>query len=192
MISTLKYGINAAIELEVPEASLVADCAEPRDEAADPAKAMAHAIAKPVDFPPLAQAVAPGDTVVVALGPSVPQAAQLLPPLIKTICEQGVQPSSITVLQTADDASAASEPLAGRLPANVRDQIHVVIHDPTDRSGLAYLATTDDEHPIYLQRELCDADIVIPIGRASWRRAGDLWAELKEEGVLRPDAPTPA
>lgn len=190
MISTLKYGINAAIELEVPEASLVADCAEPRDEAADPAKAMAHAIAKPVDFPPLVQAVAPGDTVVVALGPSVPQAAQLLPPLIKAISEQGVQPSSITVLQTAEDAGAASEPLLSRLPADVRDQVHMVIHDPTDRSGLAYLATTDDEHPIYLQRELCDADIVIPIGRASWRRAGDGFASLETLYPTFSDVPT--
>lgn len=178
MISTLKYGLDAAIEIDLPDESVVADCAEPREPPVDPADAMAAALAEPVDFPPLRQAVAPGDTVVLALGRGVPQTASLLAPLVTLLCDQGVQPSGITILQTAEDAATGGESPLDQLPDDVRAQIRVAIHDPTQRSGLAYLATTADEHPVYLQRDLCEADLVIPIGRASWRRAGDGFASL--------------
>ena len=49
------------------------------------------------------------------------------------------------------------------LPAAYRDTATVAIHDPDARDNLSYLAGADDE-PIYLNRLLTDADVVLPIG----------------------------
>ena len=43
-------------------------------------------------------------------------------------------------------------------------QIPTVVHDPSDRAGLAYLAADDHGEPIMLNRLLTDADVVLPIG----------------------------
>ena len=38
-----------------------------------------------------------------------------------------------------------------------------IVHDPAETAQLAYLAATGDAHPVYLNRLLCDADVVVPI-----------------------------
>ena len=43
-----------------------------------------------------------------------------------------------------------------------RFDVQVAIHDPVGEGKLAYLAATSDGHPIYLNRLLCDADVVLP------------------------------
>ena len=50
------------------------------------------------------------------------------------------------------------------LPAAYRDTATVAIHDPDARDSLGYLAVGADDEPIYLNRLLCDADVVVPIG----------------------------
>ena len=39
----------------------------------------------------------------------------------------------------------------------------VMAHDPRDQAGLCYLAATKDAAPIYLNRHLCEADVIVPI-----------------------------
>ena len=41
----------------------------------------------------------------------------------------------------------------------------MAVHDPDDRSQLAYLATTKEGRRVYLSRHLTDADLVVPVGR---------------------------
>src|SRR5215471_13166982 len=79
MISSLKYGANAALNFELPANVLVANCAAPvgMDDAQTVASAQA-ATQTPLDFPPLRQATVPGDHVVIAVGPSVPQAPDVV------------------------------------------------------------------------------------------------------------------
>jgi nickel-dependent lactate racemase len=50
------------------------------------------------------------------------------------------------------------------LPASYAHDVHVQCHDSHDRGQLAYLATTQKGTPIYINRFICDADLVIPVG----------------------------
>src|SRR5262249_23829463 len=43
-----------------------------------------------------------------------------------------------------------------------------LIHDPDDRAGIAYLASTKQGRRVYLNRLLTDADVVIPVGRLAF------------------------
>jgi nickel-dependent lactate racemase len=76
----------------------------------------------------------------------------------------GVSPDGITILRTKADLQAGAENPC-RLIGKLLDRpIPTVAHDPEDRGGLAYLAATDGGEPIFLNRLLTDADVVLPIG----------------------------
>jgi nickel-dependent lactate racemase len=42
--------------------------------------------------------------------------------------------------------------------------VHFIVHDPADREKLSYLAASDEAKPIYLNRLICDADLVLTVG----------------------------
>jgi nickel-dependent lactate racemase len=50
------------------------------------------------------------------------------------------------------------------LPPAARDRLSVTIHDPSDQGSLCYLAASKDAKPIYFNRQIYDADVVVPIG----------------------------
>lgn len=164
MRSLLRYGRNSEVRLEVPDEALVAELAAPLAEAvADPGAAVAAALAAPVDFPPLEQAVVPGDRVVLALGSGVPRAASVVRPIVETLLRRGIDPAMITILRTQEDVHRLAPDPGAELGSAWRDQVSVVVHNPDDRQKLSYLAATADGKPIYLNRALCDADMVIPV-----------------------------
>ncbi len=58
-----------------------------------------------------------------------------------------------------------------KLPSRIARRFQapqLVVHDPRDRSQLAYLAATKEGRRIYLNRLLTDADVVIPVGRLGY------------------------
>ncbi len=111
----------------------------------------------PRDFPPLRQAIVPGDRVVIALGDDVPKAPVILSALWRVLEPAGVEIEGLTVLTSAP-ANAA---LVSGLPRGAT----FLTHDPEDRTQLAYLAATTSERRVYLNRALTDADFVLPVGR---------------------------
>lgn len=153
----LAYGNGKQLALDVADEALVADCAGPRQgEIASPAAALEQALCSPLEFPPLARAVVPGDHVVLALDKAVPRAAELVAALLEHLGAAGVEPSGATVVLPAGDHAAAEQ--FASLP------LRVELHDPDSRDQLSYLAATPKGQPIYLNRTLVDADVVIPIG----------------------------
>ncbi len=62
--------------------------------------------------------------------------------------------------------------MLGALPDAVQARIRVERHDPDDKSQLCYLAANDDALPIYINRHLYDADVVVPV--ATLQPAGTL------------------
>ena len=129
----------------------------------DPRAVVRAAFDAPIGFPSLRLAVVPGDRVVVPLDPSLPEAPALIGVLAEILREGGVE--SITAI--VDGRSP--EP-----PPPTVEGVSVVVHDPSDRESLAYLATTESGRRIYLNRLLADADIVIPIGRLGYGPGGRL------------------
>ena len=130
---------------------------------ADPAEALAAAVAAPLAFPPLAQAVFPGDRVVVAVEEGLPQAAALVEALVHAILDAGLTPCDVCVLTAAADADFSGD-FQHRFPEHDGRGIDVVVHDPKTRDGLSYLAADEAGNPIYINRRLADADVVLPIG----------------------------
>jgi hypothetical protein len=104
--------------------------------------------------------VVPGDRVVLAVDPTIPQPRSVLESLTQVVEEAGVEPGSLTVLSPTN---------APEIPRAVSPgETSMVVHDPDDRAQLAYLASTQQGRRVYLNRFLTDADVVVPVGRMSY------------------------
>jgi nickel-dependent lactate racemase len=163
MSSLLRYGADSILEIDLDASALLADCQTPRGEAlVDPIAATASALAAPLDFPPLRQAVIPGDRVVLALGGGVPQAPVIVAAVVADVIKAGVAAGDICILRPSTDPATADDLRRG-LPADCRE-IEILAHDPAHRDQLSYLAAHQDGEAIYVNRRLFDADVVLPIG----------------------------
>lgn len=156
-------------------------------------RATAAALASPLDFPPLAQAIVPGDKVAIALAAGVPQAPAILAATIEYLSAAGITPSQITIVLPAHapfavdkgdlrfDFNPAPSPAEeassdGPTADDIREltperrppstAVRVIHHDPSSPASLEFLAADDQGAPLYLNRTLLDADFVIPIGVA--------------------------
>jgi hypothetical protein len=149
---------DQSLELELSDDHLVAAWQAPVGRSrAKSAEIVREALAAPRDFPPLYQTVVPGDRVTIAFDPSIPDGGLVLEAIVGTFRNAGIEAEGLTVLLPA----AGPEELKESLPQGAT----LVVHDPDDRSKLAYLAATKEGRRIYLNRSLTDADMVLPVGR---------------------------
>ena len=156
----LEFG-GERVELEIPDGRLVASWRGPDGVApADLPRRIDDALESPADFPPLRRAVVPGDRVAVALGADVPEPGPVLEGILRVLGPAGVEPESVTVVVEPGEGGTADV----EVPAGLT----VVRHDPEDRSGIAYLASTSEGRRVYLSRRLTDADFVLPVGRLAY------------------------
>jgi lactate racemase len=163
MTTTLRYGDKHVLELNLPADRLIARCGvADAPVLSDVTATTAAALAAPLDFPPLARAVVPGDHVVLALDHDVPRGREIVAALFDCLVAQQVNPADITLLTVAPLHPVGD--LHDLLPAAHRDQATLAVHNPDARDQLGYLAVGADDDPIYLNRLLCDADMVVPIG----------------------------
>lgn len=146
------------LDLEIPESRLVTAWHGPAGVPDEKLSQLVDsALETPLDFPPLRQAVVPGDRVVVALGDRLPSAPVILSSAWRILKAAGVEPTGVTLLTS----TPAGPGLVASLPAGATFRTH----DPATRAEIAYLATTTSGSRVYLDRELADADFVLPIGR---------------------------
>jgi nickel-dependent lactate racemase len=178
MRSLLRYGVNSVVHFDLRPEALLAAFPTPRGTPVTVVQtAVADALADPLDFPPLARAVVPGDRVVVALEPGVPQAETIVAAVVQALCNAGIEASHITVLKTFADSAGqntadqktAGQPdcppmTIGKQRAALPEAIQHLTHDPDDRNQLSYLANIGEGKPVYLNRAICEADFVVPIG----------------------------
>jgi nickel-dependent lactate racemase len=170
MPQLMRYGTDSTLRIDLPDDIDVTDCTAPHGVPLDdPVAAVAAALADPLNFPALSRAVVPGDRVVLALDGGVPQSAAAVAAVVHTLMEGRIEPHDITILRTMADARAGLDPVVLLAP-HIREAIRVEVHDPSDTKSLAYLAASKDGQPIYFNRTICDADVVLPIGavRLDW------------------------
>jgi len=165
MISVLRYGADASIRLELPPEVLVANCDAPRgDPLTNVHEATTRVLLDPLDFPSLSLAALPGDRVAIALEAGVPQVAAIVGSIVELLLAAGVAPTDITVLRTEADLEIATADPLGELPEEIRGHIGSQIHQPGSRDSLSYLGASTDAKPIYINRFIHDADLVVSIG----------------------------
>ncbi len=149
------------LEFEVPDDRVVAAWNAPAGlDGPHELDAIRDALEQPWEFPPLRQMIVPGDRVTIAIDPTIARPQPILAVLGQTLRESGIEPEDLTVLSP----SAGGARLEAALPAGAT----LVVHDPGERSQLAYLAATKEGRRIYLNRALSDADVVIPVGRLGY------------------------
>jgi hypothetical protein len=170
MDEQLFYGDGRSLRLAWRHPIDVLWCAAPRIAPLGDVRAAARrAVEAPVDYPPLSALLTPDDRVAIAVEPGVPEAAGIVQGVVEALLASGAQRGQIAVLRASADA----------LDCGVRE----VQHRPDDADSLAYLAATDDAYPIYLNRVLYDADVVVPIGL---RRPNHSYGYLGAPGGIYP------
>jgi nickel-dependent lactate racemase len=164
MPAELKYGQNSRLHFDEDRGTEFIECQSEAVGLTDLAAAVESALAHPLDFPALEQAIVPGDKVVLALEAQVPQGPQVAEAIVGLLTRWGASAADITLL-VAQAEDGQLRRAAGGEPA-------VSVHDPTRRDKLAYLAATPAGDPLYLNRLLCDADVVIPIASVQMHPRG--------------------
>src|SRR5690606_40533305 len=159
---SLPYGPEARLDLNLSETIAVQNGIVPHGQPlADVAEAVSNALKAPRDYPPLAAATVPGDRVVVAVEPGIPRVESVVAGAVLALIEGGTEPRDISLVI----GSNLRSPLA-LVPKRMRADLRVVLHNPADQEGLQYLAADKAARPIYLNRALCEADLLLPITTA--------------------------
>ncbi len=161
----LDYGSDATVDLDIPAERLLAVCAEPLGEpVVDLPAAVEAALAEPLNYPPLARAMVPGDRIVLALERSLPQAAGLVAAVAGYLVEHGAAADRILVLSTPEAAALGECDPRELLPEAWRGEVSVEVHAPETKDSLSLLGSSHEGKPVYLNRSMLDADLVVPIG----------------------------
>jgi nickel-dependent lactate racemase len=163
--TNLKFGTKGKIAFDFPAGVLVASFVGPAASEIDATAAATKAIDAPLDFPPLRQAVVPGDRIVLAIAPGVPEAASIVAAIVPALLTAGAEPEDISVLRSPTDVANGEPDPRGKLPETIRQRVLLHTHESGERTELSYLAADAQGEPIYLNRRICDADLVVPIGR---------------------------
>lgn len=123
-----------------------------------------QALLSPLGLPEPARCVVPGDTVAIVLDPETPNAIDLL----GAVCEQlqavpdvGV---TLSLLLPPDPANTGWSRLVEQIPVHLQQQLTVHMHDPAETAQLSYLASSAAGDRVYLNRRICDADLLVTIG----------------------------
>lgn len=188
-MTIIEFGVHS--ELSVPDDLAATGCGEPTEPPlADPLAATRAAFQSPLGYPPLSQAVVPGDRVVLALEENFVQPAPVIAGTIQELLAAGLDPESICVLRSKADAELTRSLPTRDLAPELREQIRVIVHDPSQRDQLALLNISSKDEPIYLNRELVDADLVIPLSVAKpakmlghWGIFGTLFPTFADEAT---------
>jgi nickel-dependent lactate racemase len=179
MRAEIQYG-SQRLELQAPEGVLRLVHRQPADPSIDdPAAAVESALEQPIGFPALRRALTPDDHVAIVVDNELPDIHRLLLPLLQHIVSAHVRPGAVTLVH-------AQPPHANELrdfwPKEFHE-IRSVVHDPTDRRQLSYLATTRKGRRIYLNRTVVDSDQAIVL---AGRRFDPLLGYSGAEGALYP------
>ncbi len=164
-MTILRYGTDSSVALQFAAGVPLELCGTPQGvPLVNPAVAVAAALEQPLEYPPLAKTTTPGDRVVVALGPELPQVAQVTAAIVQALMASGIDPDGITILRNEVDVAAGMDNPLGLVPGPAVERIRLLTHDPANRRNLAYLAATEGGEPILLNRLFTDADVVLPVG----------------------------
>ena len=129
----------------------------------DPEAAAIAALAEPIDYPPLAAGIVPGDQIAIAVDETTPCVAAIVRGTIKSLQSAGVENEAITVVAAdAQTIESCRELCADQMAAGVR----FILHDPSDEKNLCMVGMTKGGVPMVVNREIFDADVVLPIGCA--------------------------
>lgn len=163
----LRYGSTGQFTAEV-DASRVAVFRPGPAPRSDVAEMVSQALSSPLDLPTLDKALVPDDRVVIALDRDTPCAAEVVAGIWSYLERRDIDASRVTILQPVAVGEKGPSDPRRLLPISVQQSVVWKIHDPLVENSCSYLATTTRGEPIYLAKELIEADFVMPVGATSY------------------------
>jgi len=118
------------------------------------ADAIRHSFDNPLNFPPIAEAVMNEDSIAIVVEPDTPCGLSIARQVSDWFIAKG-NPAERIVIVCAEKVPRAE---------NAQQEVPIVQHDATDNEHMAYLLADAQGDPVYVNRALHDADIVVPIG----------------------------
>lgn len=147
------------VEFQIPDHARDIQCAGPAT-AKSIRDMVTEAVDHPLEFPELKRAILDDDLVAIAVEGGVPKAPQIVRALVDWLLTVVSKPEQITVVLGATDAPS----LAAMERALLDHQgLRVVTHTPSDREHLEYIAAAESADAIYVQRDLVEASVVLPV-----------------------------
>lgn len=163
------------------------------------ADALRRSWEEPIDFPPLHQAVYPGDQVVLVLQHQLPQPRAVIEVVVDQLLQWGLELEDLSVVVSPATArslgiqlrepAGAAESTANQIETltTARGELELEVHNAFNSHGLSYVAANEGGLPVYLNRRLVDADLVLPISAPQPGQQADcLYPEFADDaGRLR-------
>jgi len=112
---------------------------------------------RPIDYPPVASGVVPGDIVAIVIDSELPCPDGALKGVLRAL--SGLELSRIDVVIS----ESANEDTRAAIRRSLPSDVELTIHSGKSRDDLRYLAANEAADPIYLNRRIVDADLVIPV-----------------------------
>ena len=126
------------------------------------------AFAAPIDYPPIAEAIIPDDSIAIVVGENVPCGVEIAVAVANHLVELGHKKSELTIVTSLPPKQAVSDD--GTFTV---DGWPIQVNDPADSQSMAYLLLDAGGRPYYINRHLFDADVVIPIGNSDGQQRVD-------------------
>lgn len=122
------------------------------------------ALEAPLEYPPLRMSVVPGDHVALVIEPGLDAAPTIVAEIVAALAQGGVAAADVVVVRSQlDDTAQLADPRAN-LPIEIRAAVQLETHDPGNRQQVEYLGATHKGRSLYLNRVICDADVVVTVG----------------------------
>ena len=160
----LDYG-NDGLDIDVPDdrTDVVTPLHEPA--LADPAAALAAALAAPIGRPPLREVARAGHTVAISVCDITRAQPRALMLEALFAAMPAIRPEDVTILiATGTHRANTTEELVRMLGAPIVERYRVVNHDASDDRTLAFAGRTSTDVPVWLNRHWLDADVRITTG----------------------------
>ncbi len=159
----LSERVQWVLEVEHPQVNRFEPSAQPCD---DLPAAVGEALGQPLDFPAFDQAVVAGDRLVLAVEACLPQIDTLVPTIVGWFVERGTSDDHIRIVVAGvgkSEARSVRERMERALDTGKGLRTEVEIHDVDNGSQIAYVAANEQAEPIYVNRAMIDADVVLPV-----------------------------
>ncbi len=139
----------------------------------DVRQAVVERLGSPNDFPPLCEAIIPGDRIALAVGRAIPQIAGVVSAVVEYLASQQVEHKDISVVFSSAITTEEEEAVVARLTQAGWGEIATETHSVAGEEANTFLAATDEGLPLLGNRVLADADFVLPIGVATGLADGE-------------------
>jgi nickel-dependent lactate racemase len=135
-----------------------------------------EALARPIDHPALTESIFPGDRVAILVQNGLPAARETLSSLIRVLEKARIETENILVVVPPDmirtfdlTETVPADPKSGTPSIWQMNSQHesttlqFEVHDSEDERAASYLAANTQGNPVYVNRSLCDSDVILPL-----------------------------